>query len=64
MKPDQRQEKMAEKERRKNPAGTMKDGMQRAESGGLSELMRGLGWKGFLLVLVVLFIVFLIVSFL
>ncbi|SFP65650.1 DUF6366 family protein [Salibacterium halotolerans] len=53
--PDQKQEKMKEQERRHHAAGNARDGYHRAEAGDPSDLIRGLGWKGFLILIVGLF---------
>ncbi|MFD2706701.1 DUF6366 family protein [Salibacterium lacus] len=56
--PDRKQEKMKEQERRHHAVGNARDGYHRSQVGGASDLLRGLGWKGFLVLIVVLFVLY------
>lgn len=52
--PEHLRERLVQDERKAPPMVVLKDGMDRAAGGNLSELMRGLGWKGTLIVVLVL----------
>jgi len=52
--PEHLRERLVQDERKDSPMVVFKDGMDRAAGGNLSELMRGLGWKGTLIVVLVL----------
>lgn len=53
--PEYMRERLIQEEQRKDsPMVVFKDGMDRAAGGSLSELMRGLGWKGTLIIVLVL----------
>ena len=54
--PERQREKMRKEELKRNPAGNMNDAFNRANSGGLVELVGSLGWKGtgiFILVIII-----------
>ncbi|WP_332646717.1 DUF6366 family protein [Lysinibacillus sp. 54212] len=44
--PEDRREHLRQKELKKNPTGTLNDSINRGESGSLSDVAGGLGWKG------------------
>ncbi|UTR10249.1 DUF6366 family protein [Evansella sp. LMS18] len=60
--PEQRREKMRQEELRKNPTGNMRDASQRAQTGGLVDLVNSLGWKGTGVLILVIIIGYIIVS--
>lgn len=61
--PEHQQEELRQEELKKNPGGNVNDAMRRAETGGLAELAGSLGWKGFGILLLVIFVVGFIVAF-
>ncbi|BAB07417.1 DUF6366 family protein [Halalkalibacterium halodurans] len=44
--PERRRERLKQEEIRRNPTGGMNDAFNRASSGGLTDLVGSLGWKG------------------
>lgn len=44
--PERRRERLRQEELRRNPDGNMNDAFNRANSGGLVDLVGSLGWKG------------------
>ncbi|WP_096202946.1 DUF6366 family protein [Bacillus sp. FJAT-45350] len=61
--PERRRERMRQEELRRNPTGNMSDAFNRANSGGLVDLVNSLGWKGTGILILVLIIGFIIASF-
>lgn len=61
---NQTKEKLRQEEWKKDPTGAMRDGFERGNAGSLTELVSGLGFKGFLAVIVVITVVFLLTTFL
>jgi hypothetical protein len=43
--PEEKREKLRQKELNKNPNGALIDGFNRAENGNVADLVGGLGWK-------------------
>lgn len=54
--PEQLRERLRQAELRDNPNGAFSDGMNRAESGSLADLIGGLGWKGTTVIILLLVI--------
>ncbi|MBM7654559.1 DUF6366 family protein [Neobacillus cucumis] len=44
--PEQKRERLRKEEFKKNPTGSLNDAFNRANSGGLVDLVGSLGWKG------------------
>jgi hypothetical protein len=45
-KPEDRRERLRQKELKNNPTGSLNDSINRGSSGNLTDLIGGLGWKG------------------
>lgn len=60
--PEQKRERLRQKEIKKNPTGSMNDAFNRANSGGLADLVGSLGWKGTGILILVLILGFIIYS--
>jgi len=54
--PEERRERLRQEELKNNPYGTFSDGINRAQSGSLVDLVGGLGWKGTGILLIVVII--------
>ena len=44
--PEQKRERLRQEEMKRNPTGNLNDAFNRANSGGLMDLVGSLGWKG------------------
>ena len=51
--PERRRERLRQEELKRNPTGNMSDAFNRANSGGLVDLVNSLGWKGILVIIIV-----------
>ncbi|WP_413382009.1 DUF6366 family protein [Alkalihalobacillus sp. 1P02AB] len=60
--PAERRERLRQEELKRNPTGNLGDSFNRANSGSLADLTGSFGWKGFL-VLIVLILIGLIVAY-
>ncbi|MBH5316527.1 hypothetical protein I6N90_01745 [Paenibacillus sp. GSMTC-2017] len=60
--PESTRERMRQEEWRGNPTGNANDAITRAETGSLSTLADGLGWKGIGILIVVIIIIFVVGS--
>jgi hypothetical protein len=45
-KPEEKRERLRQKELKNNPTGSLNDSINRGSSGNLTDLIGGLGWKG------------------
>ncbi|QBP42063.1 DUF6366 family protein [Paenisporosarcina antarctica] len=54
--PKEKREKLRQKELIKNPGGALRDGFSRGENANLSDFSEGMGWKGTVLLIVVLIV--------
>lgn len=61
---ERRRERLRQAELKRNPTGNMSDAFNRANSGGLVDLVNSLGWKGTGILILVIIIGFIIASFL
>lgn len=61
--PERRRERLRQAELKRNPTGNMSDAFNRANSGGLVDLVNSLGWKGTGILILVIIIGFIIASF-
>lgn len=61
--PERRREGLRQEEIRRNPTGGMNDAFNRANSGGLTDLVGSLGWKGTGILILVIAIGVIIASF-
>lgn len=61
--PERRRERMRQEELKRNPTGNMNDAFNKANSGGLVDLVGSLGWKGTGILILVIIIVFIVASF-
>lgn len=52
--PEQLRERLRQAEFRDNPNAAFSDGMNRADSGSLADLIGGLGWKGTFAIIILL----------
>ena len=60
--PEERREKLRQKERRGNPGGNLNDSLNRGNNGSLVDLVGGLGWKGTGILILVIILGFIIYS--
>lgn len=60
---EERRERLKEEELKRNPTGNMNDSFHRVESGGLVDLVTGLGWKGTGILILVIIVGFIAASF-
>ncbi|MGX5570619.1 DUF6366 family protein [Bacillus toyonensis] len=59
--PEEKREHIRQSELKNNPTGSLNDGLNRAESGSLGDMTRGMNWKGtgiLILVLVLGYIIY------
>ncbi|MDG5788753.1 DUF6366 family protein [Evansella sp. AB-P1] len=61
--PERRRERLRQEELNRNPTGNMGDAFNRANSGGLVDLVNSLGWKGTGILILVIIIGFIVASF-
>jgi hypothetical protein len=61
--PEQKRERLRQQELKSNPTGNLNDAFNRANSGGLVDLVGSLGWKGTGILILVIIIGFIITSF-
>ena len=61
--PEQKRERLRQEEMKRNPTGNLNDAFNRANSGGLMDLIGSLGWKGTGILILVIIIGFIIASF-
>lgn len=54
--PKEKREGLRQKELIKNPGGALSDGFNRGENGNLTDLTGGMGWKGTVILIVVLIV--------
>ncbi|QUW22865.1 hypothetical protein JSQ81_04605 [Sporosarcina sp. Marseille-Q4063] len=54
--PEDRRERLRQKELKNNPTGSLRDAVNRGSSGNLTDLASGMGWKGMGIVIVVLIV--------
>ncbi|OLS35571.1 DUF6366 family protein [Bacillus sp. MRMR6] len=60
--PERKRERLRQEELKRNPTGTLNDAFNRAQSGGLVDLVGSLGWKGTGILILVLIIGVIIAS--
>lgn len=60
---ERRRERLRQEELKRTPTGNMNDSFHRAESGGLVDLVTGLGWKGTGILILVIIAGFIVASF-
>jgi len=58
----QKRERLRQQELKRNPTGNMNDAFNRAETGGLVDLVGSLGWKGTGILILVIIIAVVVVS--
>lgn len=54
--PEEKREQLRQEELKSNPGGALRDGLQRGESGNLTDLTGGFGWKGTAIIIIVLIV--------
>lgn len=54
--PEEQRERLRQKELKNNPTGSLRDGLNRGESGNLQDISGDMGWKGMLLLILVLIV--------
>lgn len=54
--PEEKRERLRQEELKKNPYGTLRDGLNRGENGNLTDLVGDLGWKGTGILIIVLIV--------
>lgn len=54
--PEKKRERLRQEEHKKNPTGSLKDAFNRGETGNLTDLVGGLGWKGTGILIIVLIV--------
>ncbi|NYE07847.1 hypothetical protein F4694_004688 [Bacillus niacini] len=60
--PERKRERLRQEELKRNPTGSLNDAFNRAQSGGLVDLVGSLGWKGTGILILVLIIGVIIAS--
>ncbi|MES1042870.1 MULTISPECIES: DUF6366 family protein [Peribacillus] len=60
--PDRKRERLRQEELKRNPTGSLNDAFNKANSGGLADLVGSLGWKGTGILILVIIIGFIFVS--
>jgi hypothetical protein len=60
--PERKRERLRQEELKRNPTGTLNDAFNRAQNGGLTDLVGSLGWKGTGILILVLTIGVIIAS--
>lgn len=60
--PEERRERLRQKEQRGNPGGNFNDSLNRGNNGSLVDLVGGLGWKGTGILILVIILGFIIYS--
>ncbi|MDR9854973.1 DUF6366 family protein [Paenibacillus sp. VCA1] len=58
--PEEKRERLRQEELKSNPFGAFGDGVNRAQHGNLADLVGGLGWKGTVVIILVLVIGYII----
>jgi hypothetical protein len=61
--PEQKRERLRQQETKRNPTGNMNDAFNRANSGGLVDLVGSLGWKGTGVLILLIIIGFIVASY-
>lgn len=61
--PQEKREQLRQKELKNNPLGSLNEGLNRAENGNLVDASGGMGWKGMVFLIVMLFIGYIIYSY-
>ncbi|MEK4670436.1 DUF6366 family protein [Niallia sp. FSL R7-0271] len=59
---ERKRERLRQQEIKGNPAGNLRDSFNRAETGGLVDLVGSLGWKGSGILILVIIIAVIVVS--
>ncbi|MDM5308380.1 DUF6366 family protein [Peribacillus frigoritolerans] len=60
--PERKRERLRQEELKRNPTGSLNDAFNKANSGGLADLVGSLGWKGTGILILVIIIGFIFVS--
>jgi hypothetical protein len=60
--PERKRERLRQEELKRNPTGSLNDAFNRAQSGGLADLVGSLGWKGTGILILVLIVGVIIAS--
>jgi hypothetical protein len=60
--PERQRERLRQEELKRNPGGSMRDASNRAQYGGLLDLVNSLGWKGMGILILVILAGFIMVS--
>ncbi|MFS0890983.1 DUF6366 family protein [Peribacillus frigoritolerans] len=60
--PERKRERLRQEELKRNPTGNLNDAFNKANSGGLADLVGSLGWKGTGILILVIIIGFIFVS--
>jgi hypothetical protein len=60
--PERKRERVRQEELKRNPTGSLNDAFNKANSGGLADLVGSLGWKGMGILIRVIIIGFIFVS--
>lgn len=61
--PQEKREHLRQKELKNNPLGSLNEGLNRAENGNLVDISGGMGWKGMVFLIVMLFIGYIIYNY-
>lgn len=62
--PERKRERLRQEELKNNPIGAFGDGLNRAESGNLADLIGGMGWKGTGILILIIILGYLLYKFL
>ncbi|MGH0541611.1 DUF6366 family protein [Bacillus cereus] len=61
--PEEKRERIRQSELKNNPTGSLKDGLNRAETGSPVDMAGGMNWKGTALVILVLVLGYIIYTY-
>lgn len=61
--PQEKRERLRQNELKNNPLGTLNEGLNHTENGNLVDVSGGMGWKGMIFLIFVLFIGYIIYSY-
>ena len=61
--PEEKRERIRKSELKNNPTGSLKDGLNRAETGSPVDMAGGMNWKGIALVILLLVLAYIIYTY-
>ena len=61
--PEEKRERMRQSELKSNPTGSLRDGLNRAETGSPVDIAGGMNWKGTGIIILVLFLGYIVYTY-